>query len=134
MAKLRVHDIAGEFGITADEVIALLRRMDVAVRSHMSLLTDDQVTRIRARWESEKHALADRLLHERLEAERARAAIFRESTARGFRIWLDPGEAPTHIIADVLGALSRLHHAAGGAGLQFSIDGENVLIVQEEPR
>ena len=54
MSKLRVHDMAGEFGISADEVIALLRQMDVPVRSHLSLLTDDQVSRIRARWEREK--------------------------------------------------------------------------------
>ena len=50
--------MAGEFGISADEVIALLRTMDVPVRSHMSLLTDDQVSRIRARWEREKRSRA----------------------------------------------------------------------------
>ena len=58
MSKLRVHDMAGEFGISADEVIALLRQMDVPVRSHLSLLTDDQVSRIRARWEREKRVRA----------------------------------------------------------------------------
>ena len=47
MSKLRVHDMAGEFGISSDEVIALLRQMDVPVRSHLSLLTDDQVARVR---------------------------------------------------------------------------------------
>ena len=51
--------MAGEFGISADEVIALLRQMDVPVRSHLSLLTDDQVSRIRARWEREKRVRAD---------------------------------------------------------------------------
>src|SRR5580765_886818 len=30
--------------------------MDVPVRSHLSLLSDDQVARIRARWEREKRA------------------------------------------------------------------------------
>ena len=60
MSKLRVHDMAGEFGISADEVIALLRQMDVPVRSHLSLLTDDQVSRIRARWEREKRARAEK--------------------------------------------------------------------------
>ena len=39
MSKLRVNDMAGEFGISADEVIKLLRQMDVPVRSHMSPLT-----------------------------------------------------------------------------------------------
>ncbi|MEQ1690886.1 MAG: translation initiation factor IF-2 [Gemmatimonas sp.] len=60
MSKLRVHDMAGEFGISADEVLALLRTMDVPVRSHLSLLTDDQVSRIRARWEREKRVRAEK--------------------------------------------------------------------------
>ncbi len=59
MSKLRVHDMAGEFGITADEVITLMRQMDVPVRSHMSLLTDDQVARARVRWEREKRIRAE---------------------------------------------------------------------------
>jgi len=52
--------MAGEFGISADEVLALLRQMDVPVRSHLSLLTDDQVSRIRARWEREKRVRAEK--------------------------------------------------------------------------
>ncbi len=58
MSKLRVHDMAGEFGASAEEVISLLRNMDVPVRSHLSVLTDDQVARLRARWEREKRARA----------------------------------------------------------------------------
>jgi translation initiation factor IF-2 len=54
LSKLRVNDLAGEFGITAEEVMDLLRKMDVPVRSHLSLLTDDQVARVRVRWEREK--------------------------------------------------------------------------------
>ncbi len=56
MSKLLVNDMAGEFGISVDEVINLLRQMDVPVRSHMTPLSDDQVARIRARWEREKRA------------------------------------------------------------------------------
>jgi translation initiation factor IF-2 len=52
--------MAGEFGIPSDEVITLLRQMDVPVRSHLTLLTDDQVARIRARWEREKRVRADK--------------------------------------------------------------------------
>jgi translation initiation factor IF-2 len=58
LSKLRVNDMASEFGISVDEVITLLRQMDVPVRSHVSPLTDDQVARIRARWEREKRARA----------------------------------------------------------------------------
>src|SRR5207237_1906427 len=52
--------MAGEFGISSDEVMALLRQMDVPVRSHLSLLTDDQVARVRARGEREKRARAEK--------------------------------------------------------------------------
>src|SRR4051812_14106622 len=34
--------------------------MDVPVRSHLSLLTDEQVARLRARWEREKRARAEK--------------------------------------------------------------------------
>jgi len=34
--------------------------MDIPIRSHMSMLTDDQVARIRARWEREKRARAEK--------------------------------------------------------------------------
>ena len=56
MIKLRVHDLAGEFGISSDELMVMLRSMDVPVRSHLSQLTDEQVARLRARWEREKRA------------------------------------------------------------------------------
>jgi translation initiation factor IF-2 len=52
--------MAGEFGISADEVMGLLRQMDVPVRSHLSPLTDDQVARVRARWEREKRVRAEK--------------------------------------------------------------------------
>ncbi|MEO5588472.1 MAG: translation initiation factor IF-2 [Gemmatimonadaceae bacterium] len=58
MSKLLVNDMASEFGISVDEVINLLRQMDMPVRSHMTPLSDDQVARIRVRWEREKRARA----------------------------------------------------------------------------
>ncbi len=48
--------MAGEFGISAEDLMQILRQMDLPVRSHLSPLTDDQVARIRARWEREKRA------------------------------------------------------------------------------
>ncbi|HUF31079.1 MAG TPA: translation initiation factor IF-2 [Gemmatimonadaceae bacterium] len=60
LIKLRVHDLAGEFGIPSEELINMLRQLDVPVRSHMSELTDDQVSRLRARWEREKRARAEK--------------------------------------------------------------------------
>ena len=60
MTKLRVHEMAAEFGVSSEEVMNLLRQMDVPVRSHVSALTDDQVARLRARWEREKRARAEK--------------------------------------------------------------------------
>jgi translation initiation factor IF-2 len=60
LIKLRVHDLAGEFGISGEELVNMLRQLDVPVRSHMSELTDDQVARLRARWEREKRARAEK--------------------------------------------------------------------------
>jgi translation initiation factor IF-2 len=56
--KLRVTDLAAEFGIPSDEVVAMLRSLDVVVRSHITPLTDDQVARARTRWEREKRTRA----------------------------------------------------------------------------
>jgi translation initiation factor IF-2 len=74
LSKLRVHDMAGEFGISADEVMGLLRQMDVPVRSHLSPLTDDQVARVRARWEREKRVRAERQAAPPAPARRRRGA------------------------------------------------------------
>ncbi len=56
----RVSDMATEFGISADEVMGLLRQMDVPVRGATSTLSDDQVARVRLRWEREKRTRADK--------------------------------------------------------------------------
>ncbi|MHB8838031.1 MAG: translation initiation factor IF-2 [Gemmatimonadaceae bacterium] len=60
MTKLRVSDLAAEFGISSDEVLGMLRAMDVVVRSHLTPLTDDQISRARARWEREKRVRAQK--------------------------------------------------------------------------
>jgi translation initiation factor IF-2 len=54
LSKLRVNDMAVEFGISSEDVMSLLKQMDVPVRSQLTVLTDDQVARVRARWEREK--------------------------------------------------------------------------------
>jgi translation initiation factor IF-2 len=60
LSKLSVSELANEFGVPAEEVITLLRQMDIPIRSHLSMLTDDQVARIRARWEREKRVRAEK--------------------------------------------------------------------------
>src|SRR3954468_8809451 len=74
--------MASEFGVSAEEVVALLRQMDIPFRSHMSLLSDDQVARIRTRWEREKRVRAEK-----------QAAPAATTTRR--RRPVAPAEAPT---------------------------------------
>ena len=44
-----------------------------------------------------------------------------------FPLWIDPGDAPPDVIKNLLTALSDLHRAAGGLGLEFSSDGEWIV-------
>jgi len=54
LVKTRVHDLAAEFGIDAEQLLTLLRDMNIFVRTHLSALEPDQVSKIRLRWEREK--------------------------------------------------------------------------------
>jgi len=74
LSKLSVGELASEFGVSIEDVQALLRSMDIPVRSHMSSLTDDQVARIRARWEREKRARAEKQAAPAPTARRRRSA------------------------------------------------------------
>jgi translation initiation factor IF-2 len=59
VVKTRVHDLAAEFGIPSEQLLGMLREMNVLVRSHMSALEPDQVAAIRVRWEREKRKSAE---------------------------------------------------------------------------
>ena len=56
--RKQVTDLASEFGITSEEVVAMLRSLDIVVRSHITPLTDEHVARARTRWERDKRARA----------------------------------------------------------------------------
>jgi translation initiation factor IF-2 len=49
-----VHDLAAEFGVSSEQLLAMLKDMNIFVRSHMSALEGDQVSAVRVRWEREK--------------------------------------------------------------------------------
>jgi hypothetical protein len=49
-------------------------------------------------------------------------------------LYVDPGDASTETIQEVLAALSDLHVAAGGLGLEFKSDGHFVHAVERIPR
>ncbi|MGH7567759.1 MAG: translation initiation factor IF-2 N-terminal domain-containing protein, partial [Gemmatimonadales bacterium] len=54
MATTRIHDLAAEFGISSEQLMGMLKELDIFVRSHLSPLKDEQVALMRARWEREK--------------------------------------------------------------------------------
>ncbi|HEU4588047.1 MAG TPA: translation initiation factor IF-2, partial [Gemmatimonadales bacterium] len=59
MVKTRVHDLAAEFGIPPEQLLGLLKDMNIFVRSHLSPLEGDQVSAVRVRWEREKRKHAE---------------------------------------------------------------------------
>ncbi|MGH7630200.1 MAG: translation initiation factor IF-2 N-terminal domain-containing protein, partial [Gemmatimonadales bacterium] len=59
MVKTRVHDLAAEFGVAPEQLLQMLRDMNIFVRSHLSALETDQVSAVRVRWEREKRKHAD---------------------------------------------------------------------------
>jgi translation initiation factor IF-2 len=54
VATTRIHDLAAEFGISSEQLMGMLKEMDIFVRSHLTPLKDEQVALVRARWEREK--------------------------------------------------------------------------------
>jgi translation initiation factor IF-2 len=46
--------LAAEFGISSEQLMTMLKEMDIFVRSHLTPLKDEQVALVRARWEREK--------------------------------------------------------------------------------
>ncbi len=58
MSKFSVSDLAADLGISTDDVLGMLRSLEVAVRAPSAPLTDDQAARVRARWERVKRERA----------------------------------------------------------------------------
>jgi translation initiation factor IF-2 len=54
-----VHDLAAEFGVAPEQLLNMLKDMNIFVRSHLSALENDQVSAIRVRWEREKRKSAE---------------------------------------------------------------------------
>jgi translation initiation factor IF-2 len=54
VATTRIHDLAAEFGIPSEQLMGMLKELDIFVRSHLTPLKEEQVALMRARWEREK--------------------------------------------------------------------------------
>ena len=59
MVKTRVHDLAAEFGVAPEQLLNMLKDMNIFVRSHLSALESDQVSAVRVRWEREKRRTSE---------------------------------------------------------------------------
>jgi translation initiation factor IF-2 len=59
VVKTRVHDLAAEFGVAPEQLLNMLKDMNIFVRSHLSALESDQVSAVRVRWEREKRRTSD---------------------------------------------------------------------------
>ncbi|HEU4680854.1 MAG TPA: translation initiation factor IF-2 [Gemmatimonadales bacterium] len=59
MVKTRVHDLAAEFGVAPEQLLSMLKDMNIFVRSHLSALESDQVSAVRVRWEREKRRTSE---------------------------------------------------------------------------
>ncbi|OLD93175.1 MAG: translation initiation factor IF-2 [Gemmatimonadetes bacterium] len=59
MTTTRIHDLAAEFGISSEQLLGMLKELDIFVRSHLSPLKPEQVALMRARWEREKRKLKE---------------------------------------------------------------------------
>jgi translation initiation factor IF-2 len=74
LSKLRVTELAAEFGISPEETMAMLRALEITVRNPASPLTDEQVARVRVRWERDKRTRADKSAAEAAPAKKKAAA------------------------------------------------------------
>jgi translation initiation factor IF-2 len=59
VVKTRVHDLAAEFGVAPEQLLSMLKDMNIFVRSHLSALEGDQVSAVRVRWERDKRRSAE---------------------------------------------------------------------------
>jgi hypothetical protein len=67
----------------------------------------------------------------RLREALGKAGTVEVNEPQSFDIYVDPGNASKETIQEVLEALSDLHRAAGGLGLEFKIDGQHVMATTE---
>ncbi len=75
MVKTRVHDLAAEFGVAPEQLLQMLRDMNIFVRSHLSALETDQVSAVRVRWEREKRRHAEEAQPKKTRRKAVKAAV-----------------------------------------------------------
>src|SRR5260370_11920157 len=54
-----MQELAAEFGLPSEQLVGMLKELDILVRSHLSPLKPEQVALMRARWERDKRKQKD---------------------------------------------------------------------------
>jgi translation initiation factor IF-2 len=128
---MRVFEVAKEFNVSSEALVHLLREMDVPVRSHMTLLADEHVARLRTVLERERrlgHQSADKAIEAAIgdvqtapRRRRRRRAEEEEETEDGVVVTsADASDSPTADAAEALAGEAAIEAAERGSELTTS--------------
>jgi translation initiation factor IF-2 len=124
--KTRVHDLAAEFGIQADQLMTMLTELDIHVRNHLSSLEAGQVAIVRARWEREKRrkAVPETPKRTRRARPKAEPAPVEEPAARPMRRRRTAAEVAAKAAAEEAELQVREAAAAAAAEVERQLEPE----------
>ena len=60
MAKIRIYELARDLNVTNKELLEKIRNMDIDVKSHMSVYTDEMNAKVEQHLSREKEAIKER--------------------------------------------------------------------------
>ena len=83
--KQRVYELARELNISSEALIKVLTDMEVAVKSHMSTLTEDQRKSVVSRFEKEKQEARDRAAKSKKRKKRRKKAVVSAEAVKAVR-------------------------------------------------
>jgi translation initiation factor IF-2 len=126
---MRVFEVAKEFDVSSEALVHLLREMDVPVRSHMTLLADEHVARLRTVLERERrqgHQSADKAIEAaigdvqsapRRRRRRPADEVSEDGDERTLVAEADSTASPTADAADALAGEAALEAAERGSDI-----------------
>ena len=82
MEKKRIHQVAREYHISSEALLAMLRGMSYTVKSHMSVVDQEMLERIRQKFEEEKKTFREEIKKKQIKLEqrkRQEKAVLRAS-------------------------------------------------------
>ncbi|MDE6914634.1 MAG: translation initiation factor IF-2 N-terminal domain-containing protein, partial [Lachnospiraceae bacterium] len=60
MAKMKVYDLAKELGVKSAEILTVLKSKGIEVKSHMSVLEDEQIEEVKKAMKASEKPAADK--------------------------------------------------------------------------